>query len=189
MRKINFTTDILPHIIAVAAFMVVTLIFFSPVFFDNRVLSQGDIRQHLSSSRELRDFRDATGEEGLWVGAMFSGMPAYLVNLDWSDGVVVGIKKLLTLFLIHPICNIFAAFVSFYILLLSFGVRPYLAIGGALAFGLSSYMIIGLAAGHNARIGAIAFMPLVIAGIHLAFTGKNILGFGVTAAGMALHLR
>jgi hypothetical protein len=189
MRKINFTSDILPHIIAVTVFLVVTFIFFSPVFFDNRVLSQGDIRQHLSSSRELRDFREATGEEGLWVGTMFSGMPAYLVNLDWSDGVVVGMKKVLTLFLTHPVCNIFAAFISFYILLLSFGVRPYLAIGGALAFGLSSYMIIGLAAGHNARIGAIAFMPLVIAGIHLAFTGKSILGFGVTAAGMALHLR
>jgi hypothetical protein len=189
MRKINFTSDVLPHIIAVSAFLVVTLIFFSPVFFDNRVLSQGDIRQHLSSSRELRDFRDQTGEEGLWVGSMFSGMPAYLVNLDWSDGAVVAVKKVLTLFLAHPVCNIFAAFISFYILLLSFGVRPYLAIGGALAFGLSSYMIIGLAAGHNARIGAIAFMPLVIAGIHLAFNSKIILGFGVTAGGMALHLR
>jgi hypothetical protein len=132
MRKINFISDVLPHIIAVTAFLVVTFIFFSPVFFDNRVLSQGDIRQHLSSSRELRDFREATGEEGLWVGAMFSGMPAYLVNLDWSDGVVVGMKKVLTLFLTHPVCNIFAAFISFYILLLSFGVRPYLAIGARL---------------------------------------------------------
>jgi hypothetical protein len=64
-----------------------------------------------------------------------------------------------------------------------------LAIAGALAFGLSSYMIIGLSAGHNARIGAIAFMPLVMAGIHLAFSGKRILGFGVMAAGLALHLR
>jgi hypothetical protein len=189
MRKINFTTDVLPHIIAVSTFLVVTLIFFSPVFFENKSLSQGDIRQHLSSSRELRDFRNATGEEGLWVGSMFSGMPAYLVNLDWSDGAVVSMKKILTLFLVHPVCNIFAAFVSFYLLLLSFRVRPYLAIGGALAFGLSSYMIIGLAAGHNARIGAIAFMPLAMAGIHLVFSGKKILGIGVTAGGMALHLR
>jgi hypothetical protein len=189
MRKINFISDVLPHLIAVSTFLVVTLIFFSPIFFDNKSLSQVDIQQHLSSSRELRDFRKETGEEGLWVGAMFSGMPAYLVNLDWSDGAVVGIKKVLTLFLVHPVCNIFAAFISFYILLLSFRVRPYLAIGGALAFGLSSYMIIGLAAGHNARIGAIAFMPLAMAGIHLVFSGRKILGLGVTAGGMALHLR
>src|SRR6188768_431328 len=126
MRKINFTTDILPHFIAVSVFLVVTLIFFSPIFFDNKSLSQGDIRQHLSSSRELRDFRNATGEEGLWVGSMFSGMPAYLVNLDWSDDAIVAVKKVLTLFLVHPVCNIYAAFISFYILLLSFKVRPYL---------------------------------------------------------------
>ena len=116
-------------------------------------------------------------------------MPAYLVNLDWSDDVVVAIKKALSLFLPHPICNIFLAFVCYYIMLLTFRVRPYLAIAGALAFGLSSYMIIGLAAGHNARIGAIAFMPLVMAGIHLSFSQKRVLGFGMTAAGLALHLR
>jgi uncharacterized membrane protein YfhO len=112
-----------------------------------------------------------------------------MVNLDWSDEPIVALKKVLSLFLPHPIASIFLAFVSYYILLLVFKVRPYLAIAGALAFGLSSYMIIGLSAGHNARIGAIAFMPLVMAGIHLAFTNKKILGLGVTAAGLALHLR
>src|SRR5258708_30737332 len=50
-------------------------------------------------------------------------------------------------------------------------------------------MIIGLSVGHNARIGAIAFVPLVLAGIELVFSGKRVLGFAVTAAGMAFHLR
>ncbi|CAN5347275.1 YfhO family protein [soil metagenome] len=188
MKKIKFT-DVLPHLLAVLVFLVVTLAFFSPIFFDNKTLDQNDIQQHIASSKSLRDFRDATGEEGLWASSMFGGMPAYLVNLQWSDGVVVTMKKVLSLFLPHPVRNIFAAFICYYILLLAFRVRPYLAIAGALAFGLSSYMIIGLSAGHNARIGAIAFMPLVIAGIHLAFSGKRILGFGVTAAGLAFQLR
>ncbi|HPW62499.1 MAG TPA: YfhO family protein, partial [Cyclobacteriaceae bacterium] len=170
-------------------FLLVTVLFFNPVFFDNKAVSQGDIEQWSGSSKELRDYRDQTGEEGLWASTMFSGMPAYLVNLSWSDGVVVGMKKVLSAFLPHPISNIFLAFICYYILLLSFRIRPWFAIAGALAFGLSSYMIIGLSAGHNARIGAIAFMPLVFAGIHLAFSGKRILGFGVTAAGLALHLR
>ncbi|MEJ0055800.1 MAG: hypothetical protein WDN75_09200 [Bacteroidota bacterium] len=186
--KISFK-DILPHLLAVIVFLVVTVTFFSPVFFDNKILSQQDITQFLWGSKELRDFRDATGEEGLWAGTMFSGMPAYMVNLDWSDGVVVGMKKVLSLFLPHPVCNIFLSFVCYYIMMLAFRVRLYLAIAGALAFGLSSYMIIGLSAGHNARIGAIAFMPLVMAGIHLAFTDKRTLGFGVTAAGLSLQLR
>jgi len=189
MKKIKFSDHVLPHLIAVIVFLLITVFFFNPVFFDNKTISQGDIEQWSGSSKELRDYRDQTGEEGLWANSMFSGMPAYLVNLKWSDGVVVGMKHVLSVFLPHPISNIFLAFVCYYILLLSFRVRPWFAIAGALAFGLSSYMIIGLSAGHNARIGAIAFMPLVFAGIHLAFSGKRILGFAVTAAGLALHLR
>ena len=189
MKKIKFSEHVLPHLVAVVAFLIITLVFFSPIFFDNKSLDQQDIQQHLGSSKLLRDYRDATGEEGLWASSMFSGMPAYLVNLKWSDGVMVGMKRVLSLFLPHPVNNIFIAFICYYIMLLAFRVRPYLAIAGAIAFGLSSYMIIGLSVGHNARIGAIAFMPLVMAGIHLVFNGKRILGFGVTAAGLALHLR
>jgi len=189
MRQINFSQHVLPHVIAVCVFLLVTILFFRPVFFENKSLGQHDIQQWSGSSKELRDYRDKTGEEGLWAGTMFSGMPAYLVNIKWSDGIVLGMKKVLTFFLPHPVSHIFLAFICYYILLLSFRVRPWLAIAGALAFGLSSYVIIGLSAGHNARIGAIAYMPLVFAGIHLAFSGKRILGFGVTAVGMALHLR
>ena len=188
MKKISLS-DALPHIVAVVVFLLVTVSFFNPIFFDNKAIIQGDITQFLWGSKELRDYRTATGEEGLWSNSMFSGMPAYLVNLDWSDSPVSALKKVLSFFLPHPITNIFLAFVCYYVLLLVFKVRPYLAIAGALAFGLSSYMIIGLSAGHNSRIGAIAFMPLVMAGIHLAFTNRRVLGFGVTAAGLALHLR
>ena len=189
MKKINFKEHILPHALAVLVFLIVTVFFFSPVFFENKTISQHDISEWEAGSKTLRDYRNQTGEEGLWAASMFSGMPAYLVNLDWSDGVVVGMKKVMSVFLPHPVANIFLAFVSYYIMLLSFKVRPGFAVAGALAFGLSSYMIIGLSAGHNARIGAIAFMPLVMAGIHLGFSGKRLLGFAVTALGLALHLR
>lgn len=181
--------QLVPHIIAVVAFLVITVIFFKPVFFDNKTLSQGDILQWEGSSKELRDFRNESGEEGLWASAMFSGMPAYLVNVQWSDGIITNIKKILSLWLPHPVRNIFLACLSYYIMLLCFGVRPYLAMGGAIAFGFSSYMIIGLMAGHNARIGAIALLPLLMAGVHLVYSGKRIPGFALAAAGLALHLR
>lgn len=189
MKKINFREDVWPHTLAVLVFLIVTILFFNPLFFDNKSLNQGDITQFLWGSKEQRDYRDATGEEALWSNTMFSGMPAYLVNMDWSDGVVTGMKRIISLFLPHPVNNIFLAFLCYYILLLSFRVRPYLAMAGAIAFGITSYMIIGLSAGHNSRIAAIAFMPLVMAGIHLAFTGKRLLGFAATAVGLAMHLR
>ncbi|MDH4059090.1 MAG: hypothetical protein OEU76_10005, partial [Cyclobacteriaceae bacterium] len=189
MKKINFQEHVFPHLIAIVVFLLVTLIFFRPLFFENKVLNQGDITQFLWGSKELRDYREATGEEGLWSTSMFSGMPAYMINVEWSNGVVKKLKSVLSLYLPHPVNNIFLAFLCYYILLIVFRIRWEFSIAGALAFGLCSYMIIGLAAGHNARIGAIAFMPLVMSGIHLVFTNKRWLGLGVTAAALALHLR
>lgn len=189
MKNFRFTEHILPHLVAVAVFLIVTLFFFSPVFFENKGLLQHDIQQFQGSAKSIIDHREKTGEEALWANAMFSGMPAYLVSVQWSNEPISFLKRILTVGLPHPISSIFAAFACYYIMLLAFRVRPYLAIAGAIAFGLSSYMIIGLSAGHNGRIGAIAFMPLVIAGIHLAFSKNKLLGCAVTAAGMALHLR
>ena len=166
VRKISFS-DVWPHALAVIVFLVVTITFFSPIFFENKSLDQHDIQMFLGSSKALKDYRDATGEEGLWANAMFSGMPAYLVNIEWSVAAIGWLKRVGGFFLPHPVSSIFWGFVSYYILLLSFRVRPYLAIAGALAFGLSSFIIIGLGAGHNGRIGAIAYMPLVMAGTRL----------------------
>ena len=189
MKKVNFKEDILPHGIALLIFLLVSVFFFHPVFFDNKAISQHDIQQWEASSKALRDYRMATGKEGLWATSLFGGMPAYLVSLEWSNGPIVAIKKILAFGLPHPVINVYWAFLSYYILLLAFRVRPMLAVAGALAFGLSSYMIIGISAGHNARIGAIAFMPLVMAGIHIAFSNRRLLGFSTTATGLALHLR
>ncbi|HYG50937.1 MAG TPA: hypothetical protein VD905_08535, partial [Flavobacteriales bacterium] len=189
MKKIDFVKHILPHVIAIGIFLVVTVAFFSPVFFEDKTLEQHDIQQYLASSHSAMEYREATGQEPLWSKSMFGGMPLYLVNVQWDNQPVSYTKFVLSLGLTHPYCNIYLAFLCYYIMLLAFGVRSYLAIAGALAFGLSSYMILGLSAGHNGRIGAIAFMPLIIAGMQLVFANRKILGFGVSAMGMALQLR
>src|SRR6186713_3104094 len=113
MKKINFTQDVLPHIIAIAVFLIVTLFFFNPVFFDNKSLIQGDIQQWEGSSKALRDYRDQTGEEGLWAETMFSGMPAYLINVLWSTGPVSYVKRVLAVGLPHPVANIYLSFICF----------------------------------------------------------------------------
>ncbi len=189
MKKIRFGEHVLPHAIAILTFLVVTIFFFKPVFFDKKNIKQSDIIQFQGLAKELNDYREQTGEEALWAGHSFSGMPAYLITVQWGYKALSYVKRVMAVGLPHPIANIFLAFLCYYILLLAFKIRPYLAIAGALAFGLSSYMIIGLSAGHNARIGAIAFIPLLVAGIHLVFSGKKVLGFGVATLGTALHLK
>ncbi|MFM7195547.1 MAG: hypothetical protein ACKOYP_12320, partial [Bacteroidota bacterium] len=188
MKKITFGS-VAPHLLAIAVFFLVTVFFFSPVFFQNKTLDQHDINEYIGTSKALKEYRDATGEEPLWASQVFGGMPAYLISVDWNDGPVTWVKKIGGLFLPHPVANIYWAFLSYYILLLAFRVRPYLAIAGALAFGLSSFMMIGLGAGHNGRIGAIAFMPMVLAGIHWLFSGRRLAGAGLTALALSLQLR
>jgi len=189
MKKINFKKHILPHLIAVVLFLVVTIIFYSPVFFENKQLNQHDILQGIGGGKELIDFRLMTGEEGLWTNSMFSGMPGYLINTQWSGDVLQYIQKMLSLGLPAPARYSFISIICFYIFLLSFGVRPYLAIAGALGFGLSSFNIISIVAGHIWKIMAIAFMPLVLSGIHLSFHGKKWFGLGLTALGLGLQIK
>ncbi len=189
MKKIDFKKDILPHLIAIILFIVVTVLFYSPVFFENKQLNQHDILQGIGGGKELIDYRELTGEEGLWTNSMFGGMPAYLINTQWSGDTLQYIQRILSLGLPAPARYTFVMILCFYILLLSFRIRPYLAMAGALGFGLGSFNIIGIMAGHIWRMMAIAFMPLVLAGIHLTFTNKKWMGLGLTALGLGLQIR
>ncbi len=188
MRQINFKEQILPHLIAVAIFLLITVAYFKPVFFEHKALNQHDILQWEGGAKELLDYRQQHGAEALWTNSMFGGMPGYLVTTKWGIGILTTVQSIISLGLPHPVKIVFIAFLCFYILLLTFGVRPYLAIAGALAFGLSSFNIIGLGAGHNARITAIAYMPLVLAGVHLAFTRSRPGGLALTALALSLQL-
>lgn len=189
MLNLNFKKDLLPHTIAVAIFCLATVLFFAPVFFEGKTLPQHDITQWEGGAKELIDYRERTGEEGLWTNSMFSGMPGYLVDVRFSGDLIKYVHRAYGLFLTYPMMTIFISCLSFYILLLAMGVRSWLAIAGGLAYGFTAFSIIGLMAGHNSKISAVSTMPLVLAGIHLAFKGNRIWGFVVTSIGLAIHLR
>ncbi|MEM7298737.1 MAG: hypothetical protein AAF391_10785, partial [Bacteroidota bacterium] len=152
--KISFQ-KILPHLVAIAVFLVITLLFFHPVIFDGKVMTQNDIIQGISSGQEASNFRKETGEEALWTNSMFGGMPAYLVNIYWSGDLTVHIQNALSLYLPSPARYTFLAMLCFYFMLLAYRVNPYLAIAGAIAYGLNSFYIVSIEAGHIWKVSAI----------------------------------
>lgn len=180
---------ILPYLIAIVTFWLVLFILFTPVFLENKVIKQHDTQQWMGAAKSVIDYRKETGKEALWSPSVFSGMPAYLISVVWSNQPIVLLKKVLSLGMSAQLANVFLCMLNFYILLLSFKIRNYLSLIGAVAFGISSFIIIGDLAGHNARIGAIAFVPLLLAGIHLIFEGNKYLGFAFFTIGLSLHLR
>ena len=189
MLNLNFKQDLMPHAIAIAIFCLATVLFFAPVFFEGKTLPQHDITQWKGGAKELIDYREKTGEEGLWTNSMFGGMPGYLVNTQFSGELTKYWHQIYSLNLPHPASVIFIACLSAYFMLLAFGIRPWVAIMGGITFGFTAFSIIGLMAGHNSKIVAVAYMPLVLGGIQLAFSGKRFWGMSVTAIGLALHLR
>lgn len=183
----NFSfKKIIPHILVLLAFVVASLIYFSPVL-QGKQIFQSDIMLYNGMAKQQNDFRTNTGEETYWTNSAFGGMPTYLLGAKYPHNYI---KKLdLTLrFLPRPADYLFLYFLGFYVLLLVLKVDFKLAALGALAFGFSTYLIILLGVGHNSKAHAIAYMPLVLSGILLTFQRKYVLGFLLTIIAMALEI-
>ncbi|NLP56691.1 YfhO family protein [Lutibacter sp. B1] len=177
---------VLPYIIAIVIFVIISLAYFSPVL-EGKKIQQSDIAQFIGSSKEIKDFREANDKEPYWTNATFGGMPTYAVSAYYPNDYIKKLDKVLR-FLPHPADYLFLYFIGFFVLLTVLKVEWKLAIFGALGFGLSTYLIIILGVGHNAKAHAIAYMPLVLSGILLVFQRKYLLGFILTAIAMALEI-
>jgi len=179
MKNINFT-KLAPYLAAIAVFILISIIYVSPVI-EGKRLRQGDIMNHKGMSKEIADFRTKTGTEPLWTNSMFGGMPAYQISTLYKGNIIEKFDSILTLGLPHPASIIFLYMLGFFFLLLVLDIDPWLCIAGAIAFGFSSYFFIILEAGHNSKAHAIAYMAPVLAGIILTYKGKYLWGGILTA--------
>ncbi|MGY0426191.1 MAG: hypothetical protein ACWIPI_05085, partial [Polaribacter sp.] len=177
---------IVPYAVAIIIFVLASIVYFHPVL-EGQKLNQSDITQFTGMVKEINDFRAENHKEPYWTGASFSGMPAYPISAYYPNDLVRNIDKILR-FLPRPADYTFLYFLSFFVLMMALKVDWKLAILGALGFGFSTYLIIIFGAGHNAKAHAIAYMPLVLAGILWVFRKKYVLGFMVTGLAMALEI-
>jgi Bacterial membrane protein YfhO len=182
----SFLKRFLPHILIIIGFVALSLAYFSPILQGKKIF-QSDIMHYIGMAQQQKEFAKVTGEETYWTNSAFGGMPTYQLGAKYPHNYI---KKLdLTLrFLPRPADYLFLYFLGFYILLCSLKVDFKLAALGALAFGFSTYLIIILGVGHNAKAHAIAYMPMVLAGIVLTFRKKYIIGFLVTAIALGLEI-
>ncbi|MGB8704528.1 MAG: hypothetical protein WCD31_05835, partial [Gillisia sp.] len=182
----RFLKGIFPHILILLGFVIISLAYFSPVL-QGKEIYQSDIVQYIGMSRQQNDFREETGKETYWTDAAFGGMPTYQLGAHYPNNYIKKLDLALR-FLPRPADYLFLYFLGFYVLMLVLKLDYKLAFLGAIAFGFSTYFIILLGVGHNSKAHAIAYMPMVLAGITLCFRSKYLGGFLLLAFGMALEI-
>lgn len=183
LEKIKHLT---PHGLAILLFILISYMYFSPLLEGKRI-QQSDTQQFRGMAKEIKDYREKTGEEPLWTNRLFSGMPSFLISTQY-DNHVKPIDKLLKLGQ-RPASFVFLYLLGFYIALLLLGVNPWLSIAGAFAYAFSSYFFIIIAAGHNTKAIAIAYMAPLIASIIYTYRKKALLGIALTGLFLALLIR
>ena len=192
---LNFTMNkhiklILPDLLAVVAFVLLSLAYFFPAALEGRVLAQHDAVAGIGSGVEMQEYQQRTGERTRWTNALFGGMPTYQMAPSYdSTDLLKTIGNIYHLYLPGSVWLVFIMLLGFYILLRAFDFRVWMAALGAVLWAFSSYYFIIIAAGHIWKFVTLAYIPPTIAGIVLAYRGKYLWGGIVTALFLALQIQ
>lgn len=179
----------LPDILAVILFIVLSVAYFAPADFEGRILFQHDSAAGIGAGREAQQYHEKTGKTTRWTNALFGGMPTYQTAPSYSSNTIL--NKAISfyhLWLPDYVWFLFAYLLGFYILLRAFDFKQYLAVLGSIIWAFSSYFLIIIAAGHLWKVMALAYLPPMIGGMMLAYRGKYLWGFTVTAIFTAFEI-
>ena len=188
MLKSIFKSAI-PHIIAVAIFAIVAIIYCKPAL-EGKVLQQSDITQWKGMAQDAFSYKEKYGYTPLWSNSMFGGMPAYQTTGVGGFEYSVGwIDQLLTLRLAEPISLFFLASLCFYFLAQVLGFNTIISIIGALGYSYATYNPIIVTVGHITKMHSIAYLPLFIASLLVLFNKKYLLGGILTSVATVLLIQ
>ena len=185
----NTFKRILPDVIAILIFAVISFAYFCPAVTEGRILSQHDSVAGIGAGQEGKEYLERTGERTRWTNSIFGGMPTYQMAPSYdSTDLLKGIENLYHLYLPTYVWYVFVLLLGFYILLRAFDFRVWLAALGAIIWAFSSYFFIIIAAGHIWKLITLAYIPPTIAGLVLCYRGKYLTGGLVTALFVALQI-
>lgn len=176
----------LPHIVALVLFAVVSALFFAPQYSD-KALRQGDMVQVGGMGQDIADHQQQYDEHPQWAGRMFGGMPAYLINMNYDGRWIKNVADN-AYFLGQPASFLFIAMASFYLMLLMFGVNPWIGIIGGLAYGLSTYFPIIIEAGHITKMMALAWIPAIVGAVYYAYHKHRLLGAALAGIFLSIEI-
>lgn len=185
---------LVPYVVAIIVFVTIAMLYCSPLL-EGKVLQAGDVSNWQGAAQEAREFYNKEGYSPWWTNSMFSGMPTYQITGNLPSGIIRAHVEHVSHFGFFENMNaigiIAAYFFGFFLMLLCFGVNPWLSLVGGLAIGLSSYFFLIIPAGHITKAAGLGFLAPMIGGFYAIFRKKYWLGaplliiYGVL--GITLH--
>ena len=180
---------IIPDVVAIVLFAVISFTYFFPAVTEGRILSQHDSVAGIGAGQESKEYLEKTGERTRWTNSIFGGMPTYQMSPSYeSTDLLKGIENLYHLYLPTYVWYVFVMLLGFYMLLRAFDFKVWMAALGAIIWAFSSYFFIIIAAGHIWKLITLAYIPPTIAGMVLCYRGKCLTGGLVTALFVALQI-
>ena len=179
----NISTEIL----IIALFVVIPLLYFSPMLEGKRLIP-GDTQKFKGMSKELRDFKEKTGEKTLWTNSMFGGMPTYLISGPSPPKSFKFLYDAFNLFGTRPLNFVLLYLLGFFISLRLFGIARWLSVIGSLAYAFSTYFFVIIYAGHATKAVALGYLPVIVAGVYYTLKKKPLTGCLITGFALALQL-
>ncbi len=178
---------LIPHLIALLLFSILSFFYFKPVL-EGKQLIGHDTESWMCMAKETIDYNKNHDDVTLWSNSMFGGMPTYQISMTQPYNLIKYIEDIIHIFP-NTVYNLMLYFIGFYVLLLAFKVKPWLAIVGAIAFTFASYNLIIILAGHNSKAITIAYMAPLIGAVFVAFRRNKWLGSLLTAVFLSLAIR
>ena len=168
-------------------FFVVSALYFAPQLSGDKLI-QHDVQQYEGMSKDILLERELSGEDAQWTGRMFGGMPAFLINVKYPAQAVKGTIGKLSNIVDIPISLMFFAMTAMWVAMLLFGVNPWIGVVAALAYGLSTYFLLIIGAGHITKMWAAVYAPLMVAGCYYTLRKNMWTGAVLTALFTSLEI-
>lgn len=177
----------LPHLVVLFFFVVIAFVYSMPVLNGKRLVAHDTVSWRCMAQETIA-YNEAHDDVTLWTNAMFGGMPNYQISMKQPNNVLKYVENLIETFP-RPVSNLILYLICFYILLLSFELRPWLAAVGAIGLAFASYNLIIIAAGHNSKAITIAYIAPLVGAVFLAFNKNRWLGTLLTTLFLSLAIR
>lgn len=177
---------VLPYVVAFVIFVLLPVIYFAPQY-QGLGIKKFDNVQATGMTAPIKEHQQKYDEHPFWVANMFGGMPSYAISTDVPTDVIRLAGKSLS-FLGRPASFYFVLMVGFFIMLCCFGVNPWLAIAGAVAYGFSTYFIIIYEAGHIMKLVAMCYIPPMIGALFYTYRKSFIIGAALFGAFTLLEI-